>query len=589
MPLDGIVVNCLTHEFNQNILNGKIDKIYQPEKDELIIQIRSQHQNYRLLLSASSNNPRADFTALNKANPVSPPMFCMLLRKHLTGGKIVEIVQPDFERIIRFSIEAYNDLGDLTTKYLIIEIMGRHSNIILMDSEYKIIDSIKHVDISISSVRQVLPGLTYKMPPSQEKRNPLNCPEEKIFFLLKNEGEGKKIAKCIVDRFTGISPLIGREICYRALQNTDYYMGELDDTQIQNVAKEMVKLFNKIKSKQFTAILLYDNQSKKAMDFSAVDIRQYNHITLQPNPSISNVLESFYTIRDLQERLKQKSSELLKTIHNNLERCKTKLAIQKDKLNEVANREQYKIYGNLITANIYKIQQGMRSVEVENFYEEDFPKVSIPLKPDLPPSRNAQRYFDKYTKYKNAAKIVKEQMEKNLHEIEYLESIHDSIMRATNEQDLNEIREELIEQGYLKRKNKKKNQKQSAIPSKPMHFISSDGFHIFVGKNNKQNDELTLKFARNQDIWLHTKTIPGSHTIIRVGNKENVPDSTLMEAAMLATYFSKGRFSSNVAIDYTTIKNVKKPSGAKPGMVIYENYKTLYVTPKEDLVQKLMN
>ncbi|MDK2799895.1 MAG: hypothetical protein PWP27_1414 [Clostridiales bacterium] len=594
MPLDGIVICSLVHEFNNRLVNGKIDKIYQPEKDELIFLIRNKGKSERLLISASSNNPRVHFTSINKPNPDVPPMFCMLLRKHLTGGRIVAVTQPNFERIIRFSIESYNELGDLTVKNIIVEIMGRHSNIILTDSDEKIIDSIKHVDINVSSVRQVMPGLNYSTPPSQGKMNPLTCTEDNIFSILSSQKEGLKVDKCIVNNFTGISPLIGREICFRALKNTDFYIGEMNTSQLKAIASTMYKIINEIKKEQFSPVLLYDEENKKVVDFSSIMIFQYNHLMMEKASSINDILDRFYATRDLQDRLKQKSSDLLKIIHNNLERCKKKLAIQQQKLGEVANREQFKIYGDLITANIYRIHQGMESVEVENFYQEDevaageYPIIEIPLNPELSPSKNAQKYFNEYTKAKNAAKMVTQQMKLNIQEIEYLESIYDALVRATNEQELNEIREELIEQDYIKRKNKLKFQKQTVL-SQPMHFISSDGIDIYVGKNNKQNDYLTLKLARNEDIWFHTKDIPGSHTVIKTNNNRNIPTTTLIEAAMLASYFSKAKFSSNVAVDYTAIKNVKKPSGAKPGMVIYENYKTLYVTPDEKIVKKLSN
>ncbi|MBZ4645811.1 MAG: fbpA [Clostridia bacterium] len=586
MPLDGIVVNALVHEFNDRILNSKIEKIYQPESDELIFIIRNKGKSERLLLSASSNNPRIHFTTVNKSNPDVPPMFCMLLRKHLMGGRIIAVTQPDFERIIYLMIESYNELGDLTTKKLIIEIMGRHSNIILVDSNGKIIDSIKHIGINISSVRQVMPGLDYVLPPSQEKLNPLDCSEQEIFDIISRQSDGLKVDKCIVNNFTGISPLIGREICFRALHNSDYYIGELSEDQIKYVAGEMCKIFDQIKNGQFLPVLLYDKEAKRVVDFSAVNILQYENLAIETDSSISSILDTFYSKRDSQDRLKQKSSDLLKIINTNLDRCKKKLALQQQKLGEVSNREKFKTYGDLITANIYRIQQGMDKVEVENFYEEGCPVVTIPLDPELSPSRNAQKYFNEYAKAKNAAKMVTEQMELNIHEIDYLESVHDEVIRATNEQELNEIKDEIAEQGYISQKSKQKSQKNVA-PSKPMHFISSDGIDIFVGKNNRQNDYLTLKFARDEDLWFHTKNIPGSHTIVKTGGKKDIPDTTLLQAAALAAYFSKGKYSSNVAVDYTTVKNVKKPSGAKPGMVIYENYKTVYVTPDEELITAL--
>ncbi|WHH59908.1 NFACT RNA binding domain-containing protein [Petroclostridium sp. X23] len=586
MPLDGIVVNCLVHEFNDRLLNGRIEKVYQPEKDELMILIRNKGKNERLLLSASSNHPRVHFTATNKPNPAAPPMFCMLLRKHLTGGKIINIVQPDFERIIHFYIEVYNELGDLTVKNLIIEIMGRHSNIILVDSNGKIIDSIKHVGIDVSSVRQVMPGLTYSPAPSQDKKNPLECKTDDIRQVLEQQSQGLKVDKCLLNNFMGISPLIARELCFRSLKSSDFYIGELEQPQLKLISDDTAGLFDQVKRTEFFPVLIFDEKNEKVIDFSALNITQYTNYTIRNEESINQVLDFFYSARDHQERLKQKLSDLVRIVNTNLDRCKKKLSIQQQKLGEVSNREQLKIFGDLITANIYRIHQGLDHIEVENFYEDDCPAVTIPLDPDLVPSKNAQKYFNEYTRGKNAAAAVTEQMRLNIDEINYLESILDIMMRINSEQELHEIREELIEQGYLNRKNKSK-KKDSAVRSKPMHFVSSDGLDIYVGKNNKQNDYLTLRFAQNEDIWLHTKDIPGSHTIIKMNGWENLPDNTLMEAASLAAFYSKGRMSSNVAVDYTAVKNVKKPAGAKPGMVIYVNNRTVYVTPKEELTEKL--
>ena len=585
MPLDGITVNALVYEFNDILLNGKIDKVYQPQRDELVLTIRNNGQNHRLLMSASSSSPRIHFTNETFANPQTPPMFCMLLRKHIGAGKIVKLTQPMLERIITFSIESYNELGDLIIKKLIIEIMGRHSNIILVNQEDKIIDSIKHVDINVSSVRQVMPGLPYVFPPSQGKENPLTCSKTQIQSIMTNKPTGIKVAKYIVNAFTGISPLIAREICYLALSHTDLYTDELTPAQEEALAQQAYSLFEKVSTKHFSPALLYDMQQNKVVDFAAIDIAQYGAlIKVAPKASMSEVLDTFYTTRTYQHQISQKSGDLLKIIHTNLERCRKKLSLQHDKLKEAKDKETHKIYGDLITANIYRIAQGMKSVEVENFYQEGMPTVVIPLDVKLPPSKNAQKYFNRYTKAKSTEKMVTKQLKLTNQEISYLESIVEAIEKVETPEELNEIREELHEQGYIKRiykKNGKKAKKEKKLLSKPRHFKSSDGFDIYVGKNNKQNDYLSMKFAKDHDLWFHTKTIPGSHVVIKLDNNTTVPDTTLLEAAMLAAYYSKGKASSNVAVDYTTIRNVKKPAGAKPGMVIYEHYKTVYVTPEE--------
>ncbi len=590
MPLDGVVIHALVHEFKDKLLNGKIDKIYQPQKDELVLNIRNHGKNHRLLLSVTSNSPRIHLTKTSSANPPTPPMFCMLLRKHITGGRIVSIMQPDFERILILHIEAFNELGDLTVKQLIIEVMGRHSNIILLNEKNIIIDSIKHIGFHISSKRQVMPGLDYIFPPSQGKLNPLTCSEEKIHATLSEQREGLKISKSIVGSFTGISPLISREICFRALRNTDYYTGELNAEQKSKISHESYKLFQSIHNEHFSPVLLHDTVSKNVIDFSAINILQYSQIEIEEKASINETLDFFYANRDLQDRLKQRGADLLKMINTNLDRCKKKLAKQQAKLDEVENKEILKNYGDLITANIYRISEGMKSIEVENFYGETspFPQILIPLDPTLSPSKNAQKYFNKYMKAKNAEIMMREQIKLNHEEITYLESIHEAITKSESYQELDDIRHELYEQGYIKRNPRAKMKQKKGSLSKPKHFTSSDGFDIYVGKNNIQNDYLTLKFARKNDLWFHTKNIPGSHVIVKVENKD-VPDSTLLEAAMLSAYYSKGRASSQVAVDYTTVKNVKKPSGAKPGMVIYEHYQTIYITPEEDVINQLEN
>ena len=584
MPLDGITVRALVHEFTNILLNGKIDKVYQPQRDELVLTIRNNGQKHRLLMSASSNSPRVHFTTETFSNPQTPPMFCMLLRKHIGGGKIVDVTQPSLERIITFSIETYNELGDLSIKKLMIEIMGRHSNIILVNQEDTILDSIKHVDINISSVRQVIPGLTYVLPPSQGKENPLACSKAQMQSLIASKPTGTKVAKYIVSAFTGISPLIAREICYRALSHTDLYTDELTTAQERQLSEQAHCLFEKINASHFAPILLHDLAQNKVVDFAAVKIMQYDElINSESKASISEVLDTFYTTRTYQHQITQKSGALLRIINTNLDRCRKKLSLQHDKLNQAKDKETYKIYGDLITANIYRIEQGMKRVEVENFYQEDMPTVVIPLDVKLPPSKNAQKYFNRYTKAKNTEKMVTEQLKLTNQEINYLESIVEAIEKVETPEELNEIREELHEQGYIKRiykKKGKKDKKGKNTLSKPRHFKSSDDFDIYVGKNNKQNDYLSMKFAKAHDLWFHTKTIPGSHVIVRLDNNTAVPDTTLLEAAMLAAYYSKGKASSNVAVDYTTIKNVKKPAGAKPGMVIYEHYKTVYVTPE---------
>lgn len=576
MALDAVAVRCLVNELNSYIINGRIDKIHQPEKDEIIIHIRTFTDSYKLVLSASSAHPRIHFTENPKKNPMTAPMFCMLLRKHIGSGKITGAEQIGFERIIRLSIESYNELGDLTTKYLIIEIMGRHSNIILTNHEMKILDSIKHIDFTVSSVRQVLPGLEYTAPPKQDKIDLIDINSETpIEFNFIGKAD-----KSLLNTVAGISPLTAREIIYRAFRRTDINASELNVNKQSALKVELVKFAGEIRSNNFDPCMITDKASGKVIDFSAVPIKQYESIAeITPYENINTLLDSFFNTRDMHERMRQKSAGLVKLLNNNIERIAKKLIILEKTLNDAEHKDKYKIYGDLLTANIYKIEDGMNSVEAENYYENNSPTVKIPLDPQLSPSQNAQRYYKKYNKAKTAEIEAAKQIKSSRGALDYLESTLTAVENSETESDLNAIRSELIAEGYLNRKINPKKQKQNI--SKPLHFVSSDGFDIYVGKNNTQNDYLTLKLANSSDIWFHTKNIHGSHTVIKLGLDKDVPKTTIREAAEIAAYYSKARESSQVPVDFTQIKNVKKPGGARPGMVIYDHYNTIYVTPKE--------
>lgn len=573
MAFDTICVKKTVEELSSCLLGGRIDKIHQPEKDELLVLIRTQNGNFKLVLSASANNARVHFTDTSKENPKTPPMFCMLLRKHLSGGKITKISQPDSERIIEMDIESYNELGDLTTKHLITEIMGRNSNIVLCTDDYRIIDSAKHIDFTLSSVRQILPGCNYEYPPLQDKIAILSDAVKDV--RLDFSPEGIPAEKVIMSKISGISPVTAREIVYDATGKTGLLCGELSDSEKQSIYDGLIDFAENI---TFEPCIIFDDHDRP-IDFSATKICQYgNNFNVKYFDTMSEVVSRFYFERDQKERMKQKSADLIKLLGNNIERCSKKLVIQKKTLEDAENKERYKIFGELLTANLYRISDGQKSVTVENYYEESCPEVEIELLPTLSAPQNAQRYFKLYSKLKNAEIEVKKQMSATLSDIEYLESTLSAVENSLSESDLNAIRTELSEEGYIK--STKKGKKDTKNQSKPMHFISSDGFDIFVGKNNTQNDMLTLKFANSGDIWFHTKKIHGSHTIIKLGLDKDVPDTTMMEAAQLAAYYSKARESSQVPVDYTQVKNVKKPNGAKPGMVIYDNYNTVYVTPK---------
>lgn len=578
MALDGIVVKSIVGELKNNILNAKIDKIYQTEKDEIIISVRSQKNSYRLLISSNPNYPRIHFTNNTKENPKNPPLFCMLLRKHLSGGKIVNIVQPELERIIEIHIVAADLIGDMTLKKIIIEIMGKHSNIILVDNNNKIIDSIKHITAEISRIREVLPGCTYFAPPSG-KINPLDIKYEYFQSIFKDILSDSQIPKVLLNNFMGFSTLICNEIAFRySLYNLS---GQSID--IHRLWSEFSRIISDINNNNFVPII-YVQLDGKPIDFSVVDILQYREYTSIVCESVSELIERFYEQRDKKERLKQKTEDINKQVQILLERNIRKIDQLQDKIMESKGKDIYKIWGDLIFLNIQTIEKGQKELIVPNYFSDNQENITIPLNEQLSPSENAQKYYKLYNKYKNAHITSIELLEKTKLEINYLEGILNDIHNCTSDDDIDQIKIELSQQGYFKHGIANKN--KANAKSKPLNFVSSDGFSILVGKNNTQNDELTLKIANKNDIWLHTKLIHGSHVIIKADNKE-VPDSTLLEAAILASFYSKARNSSNIQVDYTTVKNVKKPSGSKPGMVIYINYKTIVVTPDENLVNKL--
>lgn len=576
MALDAPAVRCLVNEIKPLIINGRTDKISQPEKDEIIINIRTPENKLKLLLSASSTNPRIHFTAQSKQNPKTAPLFCMLLRKHIGSAKIIDIEQIGFERIVRLSFESYDELGDLTKKHIIIEIMGRHSNIIFVNDDMKIIDAVKHVDFTVSSVRQILPGLTYQYPPKQDKTPLTDISAQTEFdFSLPQTAD-----KSLMSAISGISPLTAREIVYTVFGRTDIKNAELNLNKQSALKAEAIRFSEQIKENKFSPCMIRENKSGKIRDFSSVNILQYESMAeIIPYESISLLLDDFYTMRDMHERMHQKSADLIKLLNNNIERITKKLNILRKTLSDAENKEKYKVAGDLLTANLYMLTDGMKSAEVTDYYAEGMPSVTIALDPQLSPSQNAQRYYKKYNKAKTAEIEAARQLETAQADLYYLESTLTALGNAETEADLNAIRAELAEQGYMKRRTSQKQQKQTR--PQPLHFVSPDGFDVYVGKNNTQNDYLTLKMANSSDIWFHTKNIHGSHTVIKLGINKDVPDSTILFAAQLAAYYSKARESSQVPVDYTHIKNVKKPNGAKPGMVIYDSYNTLYVTPHD--------
>lgn len=585
MALDGLVIHSIVDELHKKLLGGKIDKVYQPENDEVVLHIRNNKENFKLVLSCSASNPRVYLVSdYKKENPINAPMFCMLFRKYIQGGNIVNVSQVDFERIIKISVESFDELKEKTTKDIIIEIMGRHSNIILThSSNNKIIDSAKRIPPSVSRVRQILPGQTYVLPPKQDKLNPITNISLNSFVDTLSSFDGP-IFKAIYSKFLGISPVIAKEICFRANIDENLLVSKISSDDISKIYKEFHNLFKYIKDNIYNPCMVIDTSIDKVLDFSCINLSLFSNLSIINDDSISKILENYYATKDIKDRIHQRSSDLRKSISIKLDRLYNKLNKQEKELIESENADIYKIKGELITSYIYMIEKGMESVEVANFYDPEYKNIKISLNTNFTPSENAQKYFKKYNKLKTAKKEITSQMEITKEEIDYLENIMLSIENCENLAELMDIREELGKVGYLRSKNNSK--KETKLTTKPHEFVSSNGFKILVGKNNKQNDHLTLKVASNEDIWMHTKNIPGSHVIIKAEGKE-VPDETIFEGAMLAAFFSKSKMSSQVPVDYTKKKNVKKPNGAKPGMVIYDTNNTIYVTPTEELVVKL--
>lgn len=578
MALDGFTLSSIVYELKNTILGGRIDKVHQPEKDEIILHIRSKGNAYKLLLTATAGSPRLHFTEIAKENPLTAPLFCMVLRKHLMSGKIVDITQPNFERILNIHVESIDELGDYSEKILILEIMGRHSNIILTNKEGKILESINHVSLDMSSVRPISPNRMYTLPPNQDKKDPLNTTRDEFLELVKNS-EDLKLYKL----YNGFSPILIKEILASANIDENVQPCTLSEEQFQNLFISFDKVVSFVRNNEFSSQIIYDKE--KLVDFTAFDYEIFKDYEKLEFESISKLLEYFYKSKDLTYRLNQKSSDLKKLITQNIERCMKKRDIQKQTLKDISNREQLKLFGELITSNIYAIKKGMDKVVLNNFYSEDYEEVEILLKTNLTPAENAQKYFKKYNKEKRTFIAINEQSVQNEDELVYLESVLSSVQTCKDERDIKEIRDELAEQGFLKKKKDNKKNKNTK-KAKPMHYISSDGFHIYVGKNNTQNDELTLKFAKSLDMWLHTKNIAGSHVIIVADGRE-ISDTAINEGANLAVYYSKASNSSSVAVDYTPRKFVKKPNGSKPGMVIYETNKTAFITPDKTLIEKL--
>lgn len=568
MAFDGIIIANLVKELNQTVLNARIYKIAQPEKDALLFTLKGASGQKRLFLSASASLPLIYLTDTNKPSPMTAPNFCMLLRKHIANGRIVKIWQPDMERIIHFEIEHLDDLGDLKKKTLTIEIMGKHSNLIFTDDKGMVIDSIKHVSAQVSSVREVLPGRTYFIP-AQGKQNPLLSDEAQFRALVLQKPE--TVAKAIYMAYTGISPCIANEICYRAGIDADAPTASLGEEEQAHLFQHFAWMMQDIKQGVFAPNIVY--KDAHPMEFASVKLSQYAHLECEESESVSQVLEHFYAARDTYTRIRQKSADLRKIVSTALERSQKKYQLQAKQLKDTQKRDKYKVYGELLTTYGYNVPEGAKSMEALNYYTNE--PVTIPLDPQLSPMENAKKYFEKYSKLKRTYEALSELTVETKAQMEHLESIAASLHIALKEDDLVQIRQELVEYGYIRRKGHEKKQK---IKSQPFHYRSSDGFDIYIGKNNYQNEELTFKLANGGDWWFHAKKMPGSHVVVKTEGKE-LPDRTFEEAAMLAGYYSQGRDAQKLEIDYLQRKNVKKPNGSAPGFVVYYTNYSMAIKP----------
>lgn len=576
MSMDGLSLYSAMNELNKRLAGGKIDKIQQTDKEELLLMVRSLGQTYRLLINASAADNRVQLTELKKQAPSEAPMFCMLLRKRIAGGKIVRFEQERLDRVLKISIETYNDLGDLSVFALYCELMGKHSNIILVNEKGVIVDAIKHVGLGMSSVRFVMPGLEYSAPPAQDKQDPSKASADD--FSMAMCMVGMSIAKALSNAFFGLSPAVAAQLVARYTDKTE--CTQLSEAEREELAERLAAFYADMAQgkEKASAVLnaLGETEAVYPFAISGSGIKLYD--------SIGEALDGLYINSDRREWAKRHGASARKVLQNNIERCEKKLALYADALNSGEQMEKCRLYGELLTANLHSLKSGTDTAAVDNYYADPVERIAIPLDRQLTPGENAQRYYKKYQKLKAARDMAIVQREQTLSELNYLEGQLDNLTKCTAENELSELIEELKEQGYIKRdKGGKKKMKLAA--SKPMHFVSSTGADIYVGKNNRQNDELTLRFASPNDIWMHAKNIPGSHVIVKGASEQDT--ATMTEAALLAAYYSRARGSENVAVDYTPRKYVKKPAGAKPGMVIYTTNKTAYVTPSEEAVAGL--
>lgn len=569
MPFDALFLTAVAEELRPVAIGSRIDRVHQPQRDAVVLHLRRPGGGGKILINASGNQGRIHLTKLTTENPLQPPMFCMLLRKYLTGAKIAEIRQPPMERLLDFALDCTDDMGEPTRRHLVIELMGRSSNVILLDSELRILDCLRRVDFEMAESRPVLPGLFYQEPPATDRLDPTTADLATILDRLQQVEGQKKLEKWLMETFAGMSPMTCRELAYGYFGDVD---GDISKTNLPALSAFLMGKFQHFKTDYKPTILLENGQPKQ---FSTMDIGQYGDLyEAQVMDSCCQLLDVFYGDRDRSDRMRQKGQAMVKTVSNLKDRTVRKLELQKKELEATQNRERLRQLGDILTSNLHLISRGQTSVTVVDFYDENMRKITVPLSPTLSPQQNAAKCYKDYTKAKHAQQKLTELLVEGAKELDYLTAVLHELSQAETEQDLQDIRQELEAGGYLHRQTGRKQMKQK--PQRPMCFRSTSGIEIFVGRNNRQNDELTLKSALKSEIWLHAQKIHGSHVIIASHNPD---DQTVTEAAQLAAYYSQARAGQNIPVDFTPVKNVKKPTGAKPGMVIYDHYKTAYVNP----------
>lgn len=579
MAYDAGILRLVVNEINTYGV-CKVEKIYQPVNDEIVILLHAGRESIRLLINAGSNYPRMNITESRTENPTKAPMFCMLLRKHLNGAKMLGVAQLGYERACELEFEAYDDMGFKSKKYLICEIMGKYSNIILADNSRKIISALKTIDFSTSTQRQILPGLNYELPPKQDKLDTMQITREQFAMIYNNASPEMKCDKFITANFLGIALSVARQIAYECAQNIDATLGQIDYKSLENA---FFRIIDEIKSNSSRAFLTYSADGTP-LEYAYVPLAFYGAgSVVEGFDSFSKMIDAFYAKKSRNERIRQRSSDILRLLTNAQARVTKKIAIQAEELSACEKSEEFKLVGDLITANLYQIKRGQERVSVVNYYDEACPTIEIELDGRLSPSQNAQRYYKKYSKAKTARIELTRQIELARAELEYIDTVFDALVKAETEADLAEIRDELYHSGYASRMKSYSVTKQQA--PKPLKFKTSGGYTVLCGKNNKQNDYITTKLATKTDWWFHVKNLPGSHVLLQTSGEEP-PEVDFTEAAEIAAFYSKAQ-GDNIAVDYTPAKNVKKPSGSKPGYVIYHVNWTAYVTPNEKKINDM--